>query len=175
MKKRNYTPMIWVLTILLIVIVLGLNYIPRSTDNMIFGIDVTILPLINAILNGIAFFLLIGALVMIKKGNIEAHRKFIYSAFLATLLFLLSYVTYHAVAGSTSFGGEGIIVYFYFFILITHIILAAILLPLALITLARGLNREDKKHRKIARWTMPIWLYVSVTGVVVYLLISPYY
>src|SRR5690625_3379337 len=167
--------MFWVLTILLIVVVLGLNYIPRSTDNMIFGIDVTILPLINAILNGIAFFLLIGALVMIKKGNIEAHRKFIYSAFLATLLFLLSYVTYHAVAGSTSFGGEGIIVYFYFFILITHIILAAILLPLALITLARGLNREDEKHRKIARWTMPIWLYVSVTGVVVYLLISPYY
>lgn len=175
LKKRNYTPFIWIITILLVVVVLGLNYIPRSTDNMFLGIDLSILPLINAILNGIAFLLLIGALVSIKKGNIEVHRKFIYSAFIATFLFLLSYVTYHAVAGSTSFGGEGIIVYVYFFILITHIILATILLPLALVTLARGLNREDRKHRQIARWTMPIWLYVSVTGVIVYLLISPYY
>lgn len=175
MKKRNYTPIIWIITIVLIAVILGLNYIPRSIDNTIFGVDVTILPLLNAIFNGIAFILLIGALVMIKKRNIVAHQRFIYSAFGATFLFLISYVTYHAAAGSTTFGGEGWIVYVYYFVLITHIFLAAALLPLALVTLARGLNRQDEKHRKIARWTMPIWLYVSLTGVVVYLLISPYY
>lgn len=174
-KQRNYNPFIWVLSIIAVVIILGVNYIPRSTTGTILGFDLTVLPLLNAILNGVAFFLLIGALVMIKKKNIKAHQQFIYAAFSATFLFLISYLTYHAMAGSTSFGGTGIIKYVYYFILITHIVLATALLPLSLITLGRGLNMEVSKHRKIARWTMPIWLYVSVTGVLVYLLISPYY
>ena len=174
-KQRNYNPLIWVLSIVAVVIILGVNYIPRSTTGTIAGIDLTVLPLLNAILNGIAFLLLVGALIMIKKKNIKAHRRFIFGAFSATMLFLVSYLTYHAMAGSTSFGGEGIVKFTYYFILITHIILATILLPLSLITLGKGLNMQVAKHRKIARWTMPIWLYVSITGVLVYLMISPYY
>lgn len=174
-KQRNYNPLIWVLSIIAVIIILGVNYIPRSTTGTILGFDLTVLPLLNAILNGVAFFFLIGALIMIKKKNIKAHQRFIYAAFSATFLFLISYLTYHAMAGSTSFGGTGIIMYIYYFVLITHIFLATALLPLSLITLGRGLNMEVSQHRKIAHWTMPIWLYVSVTGVLVYLLISPYY
>lgn len=175
MKERNYTPAIWGLSILIVIIILGLNYLPRSTNNTIFGFDAAILPLLNAMFNGLAFLFLVGALIAIIKRNVDLHRKFIFAAFITTFLFLITYVTYHAIAGSTSFGGEGFIVFIYYFILITHIFLATALLPLALITLAHGLNNNVAKHRKIARFTMPIWLYVSVTGVVVYLMISPYY
>jgi len=174
-QQKNYTPFIWVLSIVAIAIILGVNYLPRSTTGMIFGVELTVLPLINAILNGIAFIFLIAALVAIINKNINAHRNFIFAAFSATFLFLISYLTYHALAGSTTFGGTGFIKSFYYFILITHIVLAAVLLPLSLITLGRGLNMAVEKHRKIARWTMPIWLYVSLTGVLVYILISPYY
>lgn len=174
-NQRNYNPLIWALSAVAVVIILGVNYIPRSTTGTIFGMDLTVLPLLNAILNGLAFILLVCALLMIKRKNIKAHRRFIFAAFTATFLFLISYLTYHAMAGSTSFGGEGVMQFIYYFILITHIILATGLLPLSLITLGRGLNMDVKKHRKIARWTMPIWLYVSVTGVVIYLMISPYY
>lgn len=174
-KQRNYNPVIWVLSIIIIVAILGSNYLPRSTDGTIGGMDLTVLPLLNAIFNGITFILLVCALIMIKKRHITAHRNFMLSAFGMTLLFFMSYLTYHAMAGSTSFGGDGFIKYAYFIILISHITLAAVLVPLSLITLGRGLNRNDRKHRKIARWTMPIWLYVSITGVIVYVLISPYY
>ncbi|HLR08781.1 MAG TPA: DUF420 domain-containing protein [Bacillota bacterium] len=174
-QQRNYTPLIWVLSVVAVILILGVNYLPRSTDGTIAGIDLTVLPLVNAILNGIAFLLLIGALVTIKRKNIKAHRRFIIAAFCATCLFLISYLTYHALAGSTSYGGDGMLMYIYYIVLITHIILATVLLPLALITLNWGLNMNVEKHRKIARWTMPIWLYVSASGVLVYLLISPYY
>src|SRR5699024_4253639 len=162
-------------TVIIIGVILGTNYLPRSTDGTIAGMDLTVLPLLNAVLNGITFILLVCALVMIKKKNIPAHRNFMLAAFGVTLIFFLSYLTYHAMAGSTSFGAEGIMMYIYYIILISHIILAAILVPLSLITLGRGLNMNVRKHRKIARWTMPIWLYVSLTGVLVYLFISPYY
>lgn len=175
MKQRNYNSLIWTLSAVAVVIILGINYIPRSTTGTIAGIELTVLPLLNAILNGFAFIFLILALVMIKKKNIIAHRNFIFAAFTATVLFLISYLTYHAMAGSTSFGGDGIMKMTYYFVLITHVILSTSLLPLSLFTLAKGLNREVAKHRKIARWTMPIWLYVSFTGVIVYLMISPYY
>lgn len=174
-KQRNYNPLIWAISIIAIIIILGVNYIPRSTSGTIIGVDLTILPLLNAILNGIAFLLLIGALISIIKKNIIAHKRFILGAFAATFLFLISYLTYHSMAGSTTYDGEGILQYIYYFVLITHIILAMALLPLSLITLGRGLNMSVDKHKKIARWTMPIWLYVSLTGVLVYLLISPYY
>lgn len=173
--QRNYNLLIWALSVVAVVIILSVNYIPRSTTGTIFGMNLTVLPLLNAILNGLAFILLIFALIMIKRKNIKAHRRFIFAAFTATVLFLVSYLTYHAMAGSTAFGGEGFVQFIYYFILITHIILATALLPLSLITLGRGLNMKVEKHRKIARWTMPIWLYVSITGVVIYLMISPYY
>lgn len=174
-KKRNYTPLIWVISIIAIAIILGINYLPRSLGEVDLGFDLTLLPLFNAIVNGIAFILLLLSLIMIKRKNIKAHRRFIYAAFGFTFVFLISYLTYHAFAASTSYGGSGMLMYIYYFILITHIVLAAAVLPLSLITLARGLNMEVEKHRKIARWTMPIWLYVSATGVLVYILISPYY
>ncbi|HLR03247.1 MAG TPA: DUF420 domain-containing protein [Virgibacillus sp.] len=173
--QRNYNPLIWILSVIIIAVILGSNYLPRSTDGTIAGVELTILPLFNAIFNGITFILLVCALVMIKKRNIPAHRNFMLSAFGVTLLFFVSYLTYHAMAGSTSFGGDGIVKYIYYAFLISHILLAAILVPLSLITLGRGLNRNDRKHRKIARWTMPIWLYVSLSGVLVYVFISPYY
>lgn len=173
--ERNYTPLIWILSVIIVAVILGVNYIPRSTTGTIAGVDLTILPLINAILNGIAFIFLVLSLIFIKKKNIKAHRRFIFAAFGATLIFFISYLTYHALAGSTSYGGEGVLMYVYYFILITHIVLATILLPLSLVTLGRGLNMHVEKHRKIARWTMPIWLYVSLSGVLVYLFISPYY
>ncbi|HLR71464.1 MAG TPA: DUF420 domain-containing protein [Pseudogracilibacillus sp.] len=174
-KQRNYSPLIWGLSVVAVILILSINYIPRSTTNTIFGMDLSVLPLINAILNGIAFLFLIGALITIMKGNIKAHRNFILAAFSSTFLFLITYLTYHSLAGSTSYGGDGFLKYVYYFVLISHIFLSTILLPLSLFTLAKGLNMQKKQHRRIARWTMPIWLYVSITGVVVYLLISPYY
>lgn len=175
LKQRNYTPLIWGLSVVAVIIILGTNYIPRSTTDTIFGMKLTVLPLINAILNSFAFLMLIGALVSIMKGNVKAHRNFILAAFSATFIFLITYLTYHALAGSTSYGEDGLLKYVYYFVLISHIFLSTILLPLSLFTLTKGLNMQVEKHKKIARWTMPIWLYVSLTGVLVYVLISPFY
>lgn len=174
-QKRNYTPLIWILTVVMVLIILGVNYIPRSETGTLFGMDLTILPLFNAIINGVSLVFLIISFVYIRKKNIKMHRRFIYAALTTTFLFLISYLTYHALSGSTSYGGTGFLAYLYYFILITHILLAMIVLPLVMITLARGLNMEVEKHRKIARITMPIWIYVTITGILVYILISPYY
>src|SRR5699024_6521091 len=97
-QQRNYSPLIWIVSIVSIIVILSLNYIPRSTTDTIFGVELTVLPLINAILNGIAFIFLVGALVTIMKGNVKAHRNFIFAAFGATLLFLITYLTYHSLA-----------------------------------------------------------------------------
>lgn len=172
-KQRNYTPWIVGLSIAVNVLVVILFLLPEYKGEV--GFDITILPLLNAVLNSFTFVFLLAALIFILQKNVKVHRRFIFAAFTTTALFLLSYVTYHGLSESTSFGGEGIIRPIYFFILITHIILAAAIVPLALISVARGLNMQVEKHRKIARWTMPIWLYVSLTGVIVYLMISPYY
>ena len=131
--------------------------------------------MLNAIFNICSFLFLVGALIAIMKGNVKVHRRFIYAAVVATLLFLINYVVFHYIASSTSFGGEGFIKGLYYFILITHIILAMSIIPLALTSITCAWNREFERHKKISRWTMPIWLYVSFTGVVVYLLIRPYY
>ncbi|MBD1372829.1 DUF420 domain-containing protein [Hazenella sp. IB182357] len=138
-------------------------------------LDLTFLPMMNAIFNSFTFIFLLTALIMIKQKNIKLHRRFILAAFTTTTFFLVTYVTYHSLAESTSYGGDGIMRYIYFFILISHILLSIVIVPLALFTTARGLNMQVEKHRKIARWTMPLWLYVSLTGVLVYLMISPYY
>ncbi|WP_054708882.1 DUF420 domain-containing protein [Bacillus sp. JCM 19041] len=137
--------------------------------------DVTILPLMNAIFNTFTFLFLLGALIAILKRNVTVHRRFIYAAFVTTTFFLITYVAHHFLSESTAFGGSGFMMYFYYFILITHIVLAAAIVPLALTSVARAWNMENERHKKIARWTMPIWLYVSFTGVLVYILISPYY
>jgi putative membrane protein len=170
---KNYTPVIVILSILINLIVATLFFMPKVQADT--GFDLTVLPLLNAVLNSFTFVFLIAALTMIKKKNIKLHRRFILAAFTTTAIFLISYLTYHGLAESTHYGGDGMLKYIYFFILLTHILLAIVIVPLALITLVRGLNMQVEKHRKIARWAMPIWLYVSLTGVLVYLLISPYY
>jgi uncharacterized membrane protein YozB (DUF420 family) len=134
-------------------------------------VSVSDLPTLNAILNGTAAVLLLAGWWNIRRGRIEIHRRCMIAAFTASALFLVSYVTYHAQAGSRPFSGAGWLRPLYFTILLTHIALAAAIVPLALITLTRGLRREDVRHRRIARWTLPVWLYVSVTGVVIYLML----
>ena len=126
------------------------------------------LPLLNATLNALAGILLVSAYVMIRKGNVVRHRALMLAAFSTSVLFLVSYVIYHMNIGSRAFTGTGIIRVVYFVILVTHVVLAIAVVPMAVVTLRRGLRRDDLRHKAIARWTFPIWVYVSVTGVVVY-------
>lgn len=139
--------------------------------------DVMVLPAVNATLNAIATVLLVTGYVLIRRRKRLQHRRAMIAAFTVSVLFLVSYVTYHALRGgmSTPFGGEGVIRSVYYVILITHVILAAIVPVLAIITLRRGLAARYDRHRRIARWTLPIWLYVSVTGVVVYFMLYQWY
>ncbi len=141
------------------------------------NVDVMMLPAVNATLNAIATVMLLMGFYRIRQKRWESHRKWMIAAFSTSVLFLISYVTYHSLRGglSTPFGGEGAIKVFYLVILFTHIVLAAIVPVLAIITLNRGLGRRFDKHRKIARITFPIWLYVSVTGVLVYLMLYQWF
>jgi len=134
-------------------------------------IDYTILPAVNAALNGTAAVLLAVGWVFIRRRQVERHRAFMLGAFTASALFLTSYLVYHAKVGSVPYQGQGALRTVYFSILITHVILAALILPLSLMTLSRALARRFDRHRRIARWTLPIWLYVSVTGVVIYVML----
>lgn len=129
------------------------------------------LPALNATLNGVAAVLLTIGYVLIRKRRWEQHRAVMLAAFGVSTLFLISYLIYHANAGSRPFTGRGPIRIVYFTILITHVVLAVAIVPLALVTLSRGLRARYDRHARIARWTLPIWLYVSVTGVVVYLML----
>jgi uncharacterized membrane protein YozB (DUF420 family) len=133
--------------------------------------DVTVLPTVNAVLNGLATACLLTGWVLIRRRRVTAHRRAMISAVVCSALFLISYVVYHAQVGSRPFLGTGLLRTVYFLILITHVILAAAILPLVLITLRRALRLDFLRHRAIARWTLPLWLYVSVTGVVVYLML----
>jgi len=130
--------------------------------------DVYDLPHLNAALNAGSAVCLLTGYYFIRSRRIDAHRRSMISAFVLSALFLTSYVVYHAQAGSKPFAGTGLLRTVYFSILIPHVLLAAVVLPLALVTLRRGLRRDDARHKRIARWTLPVWLFVSVTGVVVY-------
>jgi uncharacterized membrane protein YozB (DUF420 family) len=134
-------------------------------------IPIADLPAVNATLNATATVFLVCGYASIRRGRRELHKKCMLGALTASALFLVSYVIYHANAGSRPFTGQGGIRLLYFVILITHVILAAAILPLALVTTARGLRSQFGRHVRIARWTFPIWLYVSVTGVVIYLML----
>ena len=129
------------------------------------------LPAVNATLNAISGVLLIIGYALIRARRIEQHRRVMIAAFAASVLFLICYVVYHAQVGSVRFTRQGVVRQIYFSLLITHVVLAATVPPLALLTLSRGLQARYPKHRAIARWTLPIWLYVSVTGVLVYVLL----
>lgn len=143
-----------------------------------FGIDVaplTFLPPIYATINAITAVLLVWAVIAIKKGNRQLHENLMKTAIGCSLAFLVMYVAYHMTSDSTPYGGEGVLRYVYFFILLSHILLSIAVIPLVLITYVKALAQRFDRHKKIAKITFPIWLYVAVTGVVVYLMISPYY
>jgi uncharacterized membrane protein YozB (DUF420 family) len=137
--------------------------------------SVSDLPLVNASLNAIATVLLIFGYVCIRQRRIAAHRAAMVAAFATSVLFLISYLIYHAHVGSRPFPGQGNIRVIYFVILITHIVLAATIPPLAGVTLWRAYRRRFDRHMKIARWTLPLWLYVSITGIVVYWMLYQLY
>jgi uncharacterized membrane protein YozB (DUF420 family) len=128
-------------------------------------------PALNAALNATSAVLLTIGWTLIRRGRVAQHRKFMIAAFCTSVAFLVSYLAYHARVGSVPFTKQGPIRAVYFTILLTHTVLAAVIVPLVLMSLRRGLKRQDARHRAIARWTMPLWLYVSVTGVVVYLML----
>jgi putative membrane protein len=133
------------------------------------------LPALNATLNGLSAILLTTGYILIRRGHRGLHKRCMLAALTTSALFLVSYVIYHLNTGSRPFPGQGAIRLIYFVILITHVILAAAILPLALITTARGLKDQYDRHVRIARWTLPLWMYVSVTGVVIYLMLYQFY
>jgi uncharacterized membrane protein YozB (DUF420 family) len=133
--------------------------------------SVTDLPAVNATLNAISGILLLIAYAHIRARRIQQHRRFMIAAFATSSLFLVCYLVYHAQVGSVPFTRQGFVRPLYFTILITHVTLAATVVPLALVTLSRGLKAKYPQHRRIARWTFPVWMYVSVTGVLVYVLL----
>jgi putative membrane protein len=166
---------IWSITILIPITVTLLAYLPPLDLSPETKSQLFILPKINAFINGTAFFVLLGAWIAIRSGNIILHRTLTSTALGLSALFLLSYITFHFTTASTHFCGEGTIKMVYFFVLITHIILSAAIVPLVLFTYARGWAMEVEKHKRLAHFTWPIWLYVTATGVIVYLMISPCY
>lgn len=139
------------------------------------GFNVHVFAQINAVINALVAVLLVAGLISAKNGRYETHKKIMLTAMVLSILFLVSYIAHHLLAAETKFGGAGTIRYVYFFILATHIFLAAIILPFILFTAYRALINENERHRKLAKITWPIWFYVAVTGPVVYWLISPYY
>jgi putative membrane protein len=170
--KQKYTWLIWVVSLAIPVVVAILYLMPKS-NSLARSLDV--LPAVNATLNAITSLFLISGYIFIRRKNKSKHMGSMYAALLLSVLFLISYVAYHATHENTTYGGEGWIRGVYYFILITHIILAAVIVPLVLITFVRALNERFDKHKKIARITLPLWLYVTITGVIVYFMISPYY
>ncbi|MCI0441554.1 MAG: DUF420 domain-containing protein [Chloroflexi bacterium] len=131
-------------------------------------IDVSSLPLLNATLNATSGILLLAGYFLILRRNVQAHKTCMLSAFLVSTLFLISYLTYHYHVGSVPFAGTGWLRPVYYTILIPHVILAALIIPLALVTIYRAWRGQWEGHKRLARWTLPLWLYVSVTGVIIY-------
>jgi putative membrane protein len=161
--------------VLIVVVILQSNVLNIFPDKTAIPEWVFFLPKFNAIVNGTCSVLLLISLYFIKKQDIESHKKTNILTFILSSLFLVSYIIFHATGIKTTYGGTGFIRTVYYFILITHIILAAVVLPLVLFSFQKGLQMQVVAHKKLVRWTYPIWLYVTVTGVIVYLMISPYY
>lgn len=157
------------------VLFLMITALGRVKLNIDPGFDIRIFALANAVINSLVTILLILALVAVKAKRYLLHKRLIITALFLSILFLISYVAHHLLAGETKFGGDGFIRYLYYFVLMTHIPLAAVVLPFIMFSAYNGLTGDFEKHRKIAKITWPLWLYVAVTGPVLYLLISPYY
>jgi len=169
-EGKKYNKWIVVLSIIIPVIV-GSLFAIKIPDVK----PLTFLPPVYATINGITAIILILALIQIKKGNRNNHERLMKTAIILSVLFLIMYVAYHMTSDTTKFGGEGVIKYVYYGILLTHIMLSILIIPLVLITYVRAIAKNFEQHKKIARITFPLWLYVAVTGVIVYIMISPYY
>ena len=170
-KYRKWIVLLSVVIPLVVVILFGVNL-----KKLGFDVEpLTFLPPIYACVNGITAVLLVSAVLAIKNGNRKLHENLMKAAIGCSIAFLGMYVAYHMTSDSTKFGGEGVIKYVYYFILVTHIVLSVIIIPMVLVTYVRALAQVFDKHKRLARITFPIWLYVAVTGVVVYSMISPYY
>lgn len=169
-SEKKYNKWIWILSILIPIAVAALFTVKIPNVE-----PLSFLPPIYATTNAITAILLVLAVIMIKKAKRKAHELFMKSAIVLSILFLLMYVAYHMTSESTSYGGEGALRYVYLFILLTHILLSIIVIPFVLITYVRAISGNFKQHKKIAKITFPLWLYVAVSGVIVYIMISPYY
>ncbi|WP_179353100.1 DUF420 domain-containing protein [Winogradskyella vidalii] len=173
-KAKKYNKWVIVLSIIIpiaVAVLFGVNL--RS-----LGFDVeplTFLPPIYATINGITALILIIAVIAIKNKNIVLHENLMTTAIYCSVVFLVLYVAYHMTSDSTKFGGEGVIKYVYYVILFSHIVLSVIIIPFVLITYVRAITNDIERHKKIAKITYPMWLYVAITGVIVYIMISPYY
>ncbi|WP_178987376.1 DUF420 domain-containing protein [Winogradskyella schleiferi] len=173
-KAKKYNKWIVVLSIVIPLAVAALFGVNLRE----LGFDVqplTILPPIYATINGFTAIVLVIAFIAIKNKKIVLHENLMTTAIWSSVVFLVLYVAYHMTSDSTKFGGEGIIRYIYYFILVTHILLSVVIIPFVLVTYVRAITNNIEKHKKIARITFPLWLYVAISGVVVYVMISPYY
>ncbi len=172
MTEKKTLNLIYLTSGIVFLVVVILFMLPKSEEIPSF---VRYLPLLNAFLNGTCAVLLVVSLYCILNKRIAIHKKLNITAFALSSLFLISYILFHSFGVETKFPADNPLRALYLIILISHILLAAIVLPLVLISFYFGLTNQNAKHRKITRWSFPIWLYVTVTGVVVYLMISPYY
>ena len=169
-NSKKYRLWIWILSIAIPVAVAALFTVK------IPGVErLGFLPPIYASINALTAILLVLAVIQIKKGNRKIHERLMKTCIILSILFLGMYITYHMTSDSTSYGGEGILRTVYFVILISHILLSIVVIPFVLITYIRAITGNFKMHKKMAKYTFPLWLYVAVTGVIVYLMISPYY
>jgi putative membrane protein len=165
----------WLIFSVSLIVFIAIALLSRVKVDVDLGFDKHLFAQANAIINSIVSILLIAGYITVRQKKYELHKRLMIIAIILSCVFLISYIFHHLFSGDTKFGGTGTIRYVYFIILITHIILAALILPLILFTAYRGLTGEYARHKKLSKITWPIWLYVSVTGPVVYLLISPYY
>ncbi|MEI5984828.1 DUF420 domain-containing protein [Sphingobacterium sp. PU5-4] len=173
-EEKKYKGIIWALSIIIplaVAALFGINLPKMGYEVKPLGF----LPPIYATINGLTAVTLVVAVSAIKRGNIKLHENLIKLCMVFSSLFLVMYVAYHMTSESTKFGGEGTIRYIYYFILVTHIVLSVVIIPFVLFTFVRGIAGAYERHKKLARITYPMWLYVAVTGVIVYLMISPYY
>ncbi|WP_040279184.1 DUF420 domain-containing protein [Psychroserpens damuponensis] len=173
-EEKKYNKWIVLLAVVIPVVVAILSRVKLQD----FGIEVeplTFLPPIYAAINGLTALVLILAVIAIKKKNRIDHERLMKTAIWLSVSFLVMYVAYHMTSDSTKFGGEGVIKYVYYFILFTHILLSIVIIPFVLITYVRAITNNFERHKRIAKITFPLWLYVAVTGVIVYIMIAPYY
>lgn len=168
--SRKLNRWAWFISIVVFIVVVSMRRIKIDT-----AIDFSFLPAVYSSLNGLAALVLIAALLAIKKGNASLHRKLMTTALIISALFLLGYVLYHTTTPETLYCGSGSIRYIYFFLLISHIVLAAVILPFILFTYIRAYTNQFEKHVKMAKWVFPLWLYVAVTGPILYIMLSPCY